>query len=141
MASSWPGQMRTVYGDHQGLQILISHNLMENILLAMDVEGTKMVIIGLQERSVIIVSGHNLGTAEIEVLLQRILKLLKQQWQVFRSIKGNGLYCYVTLNAGENPTGDLERDLKQWVRKQIGPICYPDVIQFARVCLKLDLGK
>ena len=55
------------------------------------------------------------------------------------SIKGNGLYCYVTLNAGENPTGDLERDLKLWVRKQIGPIATPDVIQFALVYLKQDL--
>ena len=56
-------------------------------------------------------------------------------------IKGNGLYCYVTLNAGENPTGDLERDLKQWVRKQIGPICYPDVIQFAPGLPKTRSGK
>ena len=55
--------------------------------------------------------------------------------------RGNGLYCYVTLNAGENPTGDLERDLKQWVRKQIGPICYPDVIQFAPGLPKTRSGK
>ena len=57
------------------------------------------------------------------------------------SIKGNGLYCYVTLNAGENPTGDLERDLKLWVRKQIGPIATPDVIQFAPGLPKTRSGK
>ena len=57
------------------------------------------------------------------------------------SIKGNGLYCYVTLNADEKATGDLERDLKQWVRKQIGPICYPDVIQFAPGLPKTRSGK
>ena len=47
------------------------------------------------------------------------------------TLKGNGLYCYVTLNAGEQPSGDLERELKLWVRKQIGPIATPDIIQFA----------
>jgi len=51
------------------------------------------------------------------------------------------LYCYVTLNAGENPTGDLERDLKLWVRKQIGPIATPDVIQFAPGLPKTRSGK
>ena len=51
------------------------------------------------------------------------------------------MYCYVTLNAGESPTGDLERDLKQWVRKQIGPICYPDVIQFSPGLPKTRSGK
>ena len=51
------------------------------------------------------------------------------------------MYCYVTLNAGENPTGDLERDLKLWVRKQIGPIATPDVIQFAPGLPKTRSGK
>ena len=56
-------------------------------------------------------------------------------------IKGNGLYCYVTLNAGEKPTGELERDLKLWVRKQIGPIATPDLIQFAPGLPKTRSGK
>ena len=56
-------------------------------------------------------------------------------------IKGNGLYCYVTLNAGEHPDGDLERDLKLWVRKQIGPIATPDFIQFAPGLPKTRSGK
>ena len=56
-------------------------------------------------------------------------------------IKGNGLYCYVTLNAGENPSGELGRDLKLWVRKQIGPIATPDYIQFAPGLPKTRSGK
>ena len=56
-------------------------------------------------------------------------------------IKGNGLYCYVTLNAEENPSGELERDLKLWVRKQIGPIATPDLIQFAPGLPKTRSGK
>ena len=56
-------------------------------------------------------------------------------------IKGNGLYCYITLSAGENPNGDLERDLKLWVRKQIGPIATPDYIQFAPGLPKTRSGK
>ena len=58
------------------------------------------------------------------------------------SIKGNGLYCYVTLNVRRSTlTGDLERDLKLWVRKQIGPIATPDVIQFAPGLTKNKIGK
>ena len=56
-------------------------------------------------------------------------------------IKGNGLYCYVTLNATENPSGELERDLKLWVRKQIGPIATPDLIQFSPGLPKTRSGK
>ena len=56
-------------------------------------------------------------------------------------IKGNGLYCYVTLNAGEQANGDLERELKLWVRKQIGPIATPDIIQFTQGLPKTRSGK
>ena len=56
-------------------------------------------------------------------------------------IKGNGLYCYVTLNVGEQSNGDLERELKLWVRKQIGPIATPDLIQFAPGLPKTRSGK
>jgi len=56
-------------------------------------------------------------------------------------IKGNGLYCYVTLNVGEKPSGELVRDLKLWVRKQIGPIATPDLIQFAPGLPKTRSGK
>ena len=80
----------------------------------------------------IIVSGHNLGTAEIESAFVAHTKVAEAAVVGFpHDIKGNGLYCYVTLNAGEKSDGDLERELKLWVRKQIGPIATPDHIQFA----------
>ena len=69
---------------------------------------------------VIIVSGHNLGTAEIESAFVAHPKVAEAAVVGYpHDIKGNGLYCYVTLNAGEQPNGDLERELKLWVRKQI----------------------
>jgi len=88
------------------------------------------------------VSGHNLGTAEIESAFVAHSKVAEAAVVGFpHSIKGNGLYCYVTLNAGEQETGDLERDLKLWVRKQIGPIATPDVIQFSSSLPKTRSGK
>ena len=91
---------------------------------------------------VIIVSGHNLGTAEIESAFVAHPKVAEAAVVGFpHSIKGNGLYCYVTLNADEKADGDLERDLKLWVRKQIGPIATPDVIQFAPGLPKTRSGK
>ena len=91
---------------------------------------------------VIIVSGHNLGTAEIESAFVAHPKVAEAAVVGYpHDIKGNGLYCYVTLNAGENETGELERDLKLWVRKQIGPIATPDVIQFAPGLPKTRSGK
>ena len=91
---------------------------------------------------VIIVSGHNLGTAEIESAFVAHSKVAEAAVVGFpHEIKGKGLYCYVTLNAGENPSGDLERELKLWVRKQIGPIATPDHIQFAPGLPKTRSGK
>ena len=90
----------------------------------------------------IIVSGHNLGTAEIESAFVAHSKVAEAAVVGFpHEIKGNGLYCYVTLNAGENSSGDLERELKLWVRKQIGPIATPDHIQFSTSLPKTRSGK
>ena len=87
-------------------------------------------------------SGHNLGTAEIESAFVAHPKVAEAAVVGYpHDIKGNGLYCYVTLNAGEKPDGDLERDLKLWVRKQIGPIATPDVVQFAPGLPKTRSGK
>ena len=92
--------------------------------------------------TIIIVSGHNLGTAEIESAFVAHPKLLKRLLLVFRIVsKENGLYSYVTLNVGEKPNGDLERELKQWVKKIVGAHCYPDVIQFAPGLPKTRSGK
>ena len=91
---------------------------------------------------VIIVSGHNLGTAEIEsefVAHQKVAEAAVVGYP--HEIKGNGLYCYVTLNVGEKSDGDLERELKLWVRKQIGPVATPDLIHFTPGLPKTRSGK
>jgi acetyl-CoA synthetase len=144
MAGSWPGQMRTVYGDHQRfIDTYFSQydgKYFTGDGCRRDKDGYYWITGRVDD--VIIVSGHNLGTAEIESAFVAHPKVAEAAVVGFpHSIKGNGLYCYVTLNANENPTGDLERDLKQWVRKQIGPICYPDVIQFAPSLPKTRSGK
>ena len=90
----------------------------------------------------IIVSGHNLGTAEIESAFVAHPKVAEAAIVGYpHDIKGNGLYCYVTLKMNEQPSGDLERELKLWVRKQIGPIATPDIIQFAPNLPKTRSGK
>ena len=91
---------------------------------------------------VIIVSGHNLGTAEIESAFVAHPKVAEAAVVGYpHDIKGNGLYCYVTLNSKERPSGELLRDLKLWVRKQIGPIATPDFIQFSPGLPKTRSGK
>ena len=110
----------------KGLLILTFLNMMENILLVMDVEETKMDYYWITGRvdDVIIVSGHNLGTAEIESAFVAHPKVAEAAVVGYpHDIKGNGLYCYVTLNSRERPSGELVRDLKLWVRKQIGAYC------------------
>ncbi len=144
MASSWPGQMRTVYGDHQRFIDTYFSQYDGKYFTGDGCKRDKDGYYWITGRvdDVIIVSGHNLGTAEIESAFVAHPKVAEAAVVGFpHSIKGNGLYCYVTLNAGENPTGDLERDLKLWVRKQIGPIATPDVIQFAPGLPKTRSGK
>jgi len=144
MASSWPGQMRTVYGDHQRfIDTYFSQcdgKYFTGDGCRRDKDGYYWITGRVDD--VIIVSGHNLGTAEIESAFVAHPKVAEAAVVGFpHSIKGNGLYCYVTLNVGEQETGDLERDLKLWVRKQIGPIATPDVIQFAPSLPKTRSGK
>ena len=144
MATSWPGQMRTVYGDHQRfIDTYFSQydgKYFTGDGCRRDKDGYYWITGRVDD--VIIVSGHNLGTAEIESAFVAHSKVAEAAVVGFpHSIKGNGLYCYVTLNAGEQATGDLERDLKLWVRKQIGPIATPDVVQFAPGLPKTRSGK
>jgi len=144
IAQSWPGQMRTVYGDHQRFIDTYFSQFDGKYFTGDGCRRDKDGYYWITGRvdDVIIVSGHNLGTAEIESAFVAHPKVAEAAVVGFpHSIKGNGLYCYVTLNAGENPTGDLERDLKLWVRKQIGPIATPDVIQFAPGLPKTRSGK
>ncbi len=144
IASSWPGQMRTVYGDHQRFIDTYFSQFDGKYFTGDGCRRDKDGYYWITGRvdDVIIVSGHNLGTAEIESAFVAHPKVAEAAVVGFpHSIKGNGLYCYVTLNAGEKPSGDLERDLKLWVRKQIGPIATPDVIQFAPGLPKTRSGK
>ena len=144
MAQSWPGQMRTVYGDHQRFIDTYFSQVDGKYFTGDGCRRDKDGYYWITGRvdDVIIVSGHNLGTAEIESAFVAHPKVAEAAVVGFpHSIKGNGLYCYVTLNAGEKPDGDLERDLKLWVRKQIGPIATPDVIQFSPGLPKTRSGK
>ena len=144
MLQSWPGQMRTVYGDHERfIKTYFSQfdgKYFTGDGCRRDKDGYYWITGRVDD--VIIVSGHNLGTAEIESAFVAHTKVAEAAVVGFpHDIKGNGLYCYVTLNAGENPDGDLERELKLWVRKQIGPIATPDHIQFSPGLPKTRSGK
>ncbi len=144
MAQSWPGQMRTVYGDHQRFIDTYFSQFDGKYFTGDGCKRDKDGYYWITGRvdDVIIVSGHNLGTAEIESAFVAHTKVAEAAVVGFpHEIKGNGLYCYVTLNAGENPSGDLERELKLWVRKQIGPIATPDHVQFSSGLPKTRSGK
>ena len=144
MVSSWPGQMRTVYGDHQRFIDTYFSQFDGKYFTGDGCRRDKDGYYWITGRvdDVIIVSGHNLGTAEIESAFVAHPKVAESAVVGYpHDIKGNGLYCYVTLNAGEEPNGDLERELKLWVRKQIGPIATPDLIQFSPGLPKTRSGK
>ena len=144
MAGSWPGQMRTVFGDHQRFIDTYFSQFDGKYFTGDGCRRDKDGYYWITGRvdDVIIVSGHNLGTAEIESAFVAHPEVAESAVVGYpHDIKGNGLYCYVTLNAGEQPSGDLERELKLWVRKQIGPIATPDLIQFAPGLPKTRSGK
>ena len=144
MLQSWPGQMRTVFGDHQRFIDTYFSQFDGKYFTGDGCRRDKDGYYWITGRvdDVIIVSGHNLGTAEIESAFVAHTKVAEAAVVGFpHDIKGNGLYCYVTLNAGEKSDGDLERELKLWVRKQIGPIATPDHIQFAPGLPKTRSGK
>jgi len=144
IAQSWPGQMRTVYGDHKRfIDTYFSQydgKYFTGDGCRRDKDGYYWITGRVDD--VIIVSGHNLGTAEIESAFVAHPKVAEAAVVGYpHDIKGNGLYCYVTLNAGEKPSGELDRDLKLWVRRQIGPIAKPDLIQFTPSLPKTRSGK
>ena len=144
MAQSWPGQMRTVYGDHQRFIDTYFSQFDGKYFTGdgcrRDEDGYYWITGRVDD--VIIVSGHNLGTAEIESAFVAHPKVAEAAVVGYpHDIKGNGLYCYVTLNSGEKPSGELDRELKLWVRKQIGPIATPDLIQFSPGLPKTRSGK
>ena len=144
IAQSWPGQMRTLYGDHQRFIDTYFSQFDGKYFTGdgcrRDEDGYYWITGRVDD--VIIVSGHNLGTAEIESAFVAHPKVAEAAVVGYpHDIKGNGLYCYVTLNTGEKPSGELNRELKLWVRKQIGPIATPDLIQFSPGLPKTRSGK
>ena len=141
---SWPGQMRTVYGDHQRF-IDTYFSTYEGMYFTGDGavrdEDGYFWITGRVD-DVINVSGHRMGTAEVESALVAHGKVAEAAVVGYpHDIKGQGIYAYVTLNLGEEPTDDLNAELVRWVRSEIGPIATPDLIQWAPGLPKTRSGK
>ena len=144
LKDSWPGQMRTVYGDHQRFIDTYFSTVDEMYFTGDGCRRDKDGYYWITGRvdDVIIVSGHNLGTAEIESAFVAHPEVAEAAVVGYpHDIKGNGLYCYVTLNAGEQGSDDLTKELKQWVRKNIGPLATPDLIHFTPGLPKTRSGK
>ena len=144
IADSWPGQMRTVYGDHKRF-IETYFSQYDGYYFTGD--GCKRDEDGYywitgRVDDVINVSGHRMGTAEVESALVSHGKVSEAAVVGFpHEIKGQGIYAYVTLNAGENGNEEIRKELINWVRKEIGPIASPDLIQFAPNLPKTRSGK
>jgi len=144
IADSWPGQMRTVYGDHERfVQTYFSTypgKYFTGDGCRRDADGYYWITGRVDD--VINVAGHRLGTAEVESALVAHPKVSEAAVVGYpHDIKGQGIYAYVTLMAGEQPTEELRRELVGWVRKEIGPIASPDLIQFAPSLPKTRSGK
>jgi acetyl-CoA synthetase len=144
LTDSWPGQMRTVYGDHQRF-IDTYFKAYPGMYFTgdgcrRDADGYYWITGRVDD--VINVSGHRLGTAEVESALVANKKVAEAAVVGFpHDIKGQGIYAYVTLKLGETPSDALADELKKWVGQQISPIARPDVIQFAPGLPKTRSGK
>jgi acetyl-CoA synthetase len=141
---SWPGQMRTVYGDHERfIKTYFSQfdgKYFTGDGCKRDADGYYWITGRVDD--VIIVSGHNLGTAEIESAFVSHPKVSEAAVVGYpHDIKGNDLYCYVSLKVGEEYSESLKDELKQVVRKKIGPIATPDLIHFTSGLPKTRSGK
>jgi acetyl-CoA synthetase len=144
IADSWPGQMRTVYGDHERfIQTYFSTypgKYFTGDGCRRDEDGYYWITGRVDD--VINVSGHRMGTAEVESALVAHPKVSEAAVVGYpHDIKGQGIYAYVTLMAGEKPTEELRKELVQWVRKEIGPFASPDLIQFSPGLPKTRSGK
>ena len=144
IADSWPGQMRTVYGDHQRFVDTYFKTYAGKYFTGdgcrRDEDGYYWITGRVDD--VINVAGHRLGTAEVESALVAHPKVSEAAVVGYpHDIKGQGIYAYVTLMAGEKPSEDLRKELVGWVRKEIGPIASPDLIQFAPGLPKTRSGK
>ncbi len=144
IADSWPGQMRTVYGDHERF-IQTYFSTFPGVYFTgdgarRDADGYYWITGRVDD--VINVSGHRMGTAEVESALVAHTKVAEAAVVGYpHDIKGQGIYAYVTLVRGEEPSDALRKELVQWVRKEIGPIASPDLIQWAPGLPKTRSGK
>ena len=144
IADSWPGQMRTLYGDHARF-VQTYFTSFKGLYFTgdgarRDEDGYYWITGRVDD--VINVSGHRMGTAEVESALVAHAKVAEAAVVGFpHDIKGQGIYAYVTLIEGEEPTDALRKELIVWVRREIGPIAAPDVIQWAPGLPKTRSGK
>ena len=141
---SWPGQMRTVFGDHQRFIDTYFSTFPGRYFSGdgcrRDEDGYYWITGRVDD--VINVSGHRMGTAEVESALVAHTDVAEAAVVGYpHNIKGQGIYAYVTVNIGVESSEELLKELKQWVRKEIGPIATPDLIQFAPGLPKTRSGK
>ena len=141
---SWPAQMRTVYGDHDRFVSTYFADYKGYYFTGdgcrRDADGYYWITGRVDD--VINVSGHRMGTAEVESALVAHNKVAESAVVGYpHDIKGQGIYAYVTLMSGEEPTEKLRKELSDWVRKEIGPIARPDLIQWAPGLPKTRSGK
>jgi acetyl-CoA synthetase len=144
LLDSWPGQMRTIYGDHERFGQTYFSTFKGMYFTGdgarRDADGYYWITGRVDD--VINVSGHRMGTAEIESALVAHPKVAEAAVVGMpHDLKGQGIYCYVTLKTGEEPTDALRKELVAWVRKEIGPIAAPDAIQWAPGLPKTRSGK
>ena len=144
IAESWPGQMRTVFGDHQRFVDTYFKTYPGKYFTGdgcrRDEDGYYWITGRVDD--VINVSGHRMGTAEVESALVAHDAVSEAAVVGYpHDIKGQGIYAYVTLMAGTQPTEALRKELSQWVGKEIGAIARPDLIQFAPGLPKTRSGK
>jgi acetyl-CoA synthetase len=144
LVDSWPGQMRTVYRDHDRFVQTYFSTYKGKYFTGdgcrRDADGYYWITGRVDD--VINVSGHRIGTAEVESALVGHPKVAEAAVVGYpHDIKGQGIYAYVTLKAGEQPSEELRKELVGWVRKEIGPIATPDQIQWAPGLPKTRSGK
>ncbi|MGH6995641.1 MAG: AMP-binding enzyme, partial [Stellaceae bacterium] len=144
MLDSWPGQMRTVFGDHKRFIETYFSTFKGKYFTGdgarRDTDGYYWITGRVDD--VINVAGHRIGTAEVESALVAHQKVAEAACVGYpHDIKGQAIYAYVTLKAGNDPNEELRKELGQWVRKQIGAIAAPDLIQWAPALPKTRSGK
>ncbi|WP_226629919.1 acetate--CoA ligase, partial [Alloyangia pacifica] len=141
---SWPGQMRTVWGDHERFEQTYFQQYKGYYFSGdgcrADEDGDYWITGRVDD--VINVSGHRMGTAEVESALVAHAKVAEAAVVGYpHAVKGQGIYCYVTLMNDVAPSEELKKELRSWVRTEIGPIASPDLIQWAPGLPKTRSGK